>query len=220
MDAGAAIRMLVGDMNHDGVAPARLDPRSRVSVVEDGSAIEGIAVRSDIGFSDGEPVLAFDASRPLGLIVAVDVESRSRGRVGEPAGAVFGGGALCPALHGSVVAFERRALSVVLSVAWGSPVKWIIGNWHRGRRHKLYLEMRYRLPKREGTLRCIRLVQCLQSRDMQETGNKDPEAFPELHLGLCVGLAQDMKRVKMIRLGTSANKYLRSQSQSPTSASR
>jgi len=158
VDAGAAIRILVGDMDHDGIAPARLDPRSRVSLVEDSGAIEGIAVGSDVGFGDGEPILALDTSRPLVLVVGVDVESLSRRRVGEPAGAVFGRGALRPARHGSVVTFEQRAISVVLSVARGSPVKWIIGSWHHRRRHKLRLEMRCRLPKPEGMLRCIRLV--------------------------------------------------------------
>lgn len=127
MNAGAVTRMLVGDVDYDGVAPARLDPRSGVGLVEDGSAIEGIAVGNDVGFSDSEPVLALDTNRPIVFVVAVNVESLSRGRIGEPAGTVFGRGALGPARHSSVVAFEQRPISVVLTVAWGSPVKWIIG---------------------------------------------------------------------------------------------
>lgn len=85
MNAGAAVRIEITDMDLDSIAPACLDPRPWVRFIEDCRSIKCVAVGGDVRLVDSDEVLACFTGWIIILIVAVDVESFSCLLVDEPA---------------------------------------------------------------------------------------------------------------------------------------
>jgi len=106
MDASAAIRIAVTDMDHNLITPTSLDPRSRIRAVEDCGPLEREPVGGDVRFGDIEKVLACYAGWILCFVVGVYVVSFFRLRIDKPTGTIFGCRALLPLRHGAVVALE------------------------------------------------------------------------------------------------------------------
>ena len=106
VDASAAIRIAVTDMDHDRITPTCLDPRPRIRAVEDCGSRERVPVGGDVRFGDFEKVLACYTGWILCFVVGVYVVSFSRRLVDKPTGTIFGRRALCPPRHGAVVASE------------------------------------------------------------------------------------------------------------------
>ena len=157
MNASATIRISVVDVDDDPITLACLDPRPGVRLVEDGGGREVVPIGVDSVFGDFEPILAYYSDRVPVLVVGVDVESLSRLLVDKLTGAILCRRAWLPSLHGLIVAFEVRAIALVVSATWRFEDE--IRVFRHGRHHKGRPEVLGRHRNTHGGLSMIRSLE-------------------------------------------------------------